>query len=452
MTTKAMPVHGADLSHHNSQTIDLPKAIKAGLQWLYHKATEGDSMRDQMYVVRRGQARIHDLPFGAYHFARPEKGDAVTEAQRFLAVADPKPGDLRPVLDLESDEGMSLDALRAWSKTWCEVVAKAVGIQPIIYTPFDLKPVKGILLWRPRYNNTNTPPVLPWDIWQFSNGVFGIPNTFPGLGHVDLNTMRTGLTLKDLLIPKPLAKSGVIRFVSQNVRSKPQMPQADVVHDVELTGSQAGVVAWQEIGFDRYKQAVLDLGPEFDSYIPDGAGNSNPVSWRDSVWTQCAAGEILLNKADPTSTVRGSDRFLVWVLIKHNGTGAFVLVNNAHYVARAWGHRTGQEAKEQPIRQEMWLAANKIHRAAVKDWVDKGYAIVCMGDYNSSNARELPLGKTIGGRTVRYVVGDKSIDQVIFINGKDFRWEIEDLDGEILPGRNSDHQGRRGQARLVERP
>jgi hypothetical protein len=37
-------------------------------------------------------------------------------------------------------------------------------------------------------------PAHPWDrwtVWQFSNGVFGHPNSVPGIGAVDLNTLNT---------------------------------------------------------------------------------------------------------------------------------------------------------------------------------------------------------------------------------------------------------------------
>lgn len=46
MPVKPLPVHGADVSHHQP-TLDLKLAKAKGLQFLYHKATEGDSFVDQ---------------------------------------------------------------------------------------------------------------------------------------------------------------------------------------------------------------------------------------------------------------------------------------------------------------------------------------------------------------------------------------------------------------------
>jgi lysozyme len=204
MSVTPRRVDGVDISHHQAGSLDLVGAKRRGLRWLYHKATEGDTYTDPNYTRRRAEAAKAGIPFGAYHFARAERGDAAAEARRFLAVAKPKPGDLRPALDLETTEGMSIASLRTWAKTWIDVVTQATGVKPVVYTPFDLgSAVNGCLLWRPRYNNTNTPPTLRWDIWQFSNGTYGVPNSLAGIGRVDLNTMRPGLDLDAMLIPKP---------------------------------------------------------------------------------------------------------------------------------------------------------------------------------------------------------------------------------------------------------
>jgi GH25 family lysozyme M1 (1,4-beta-N-acetylmuramidase) len=214
--TRPQSVDGIDISHHQGGKLDLAAAKKRGLKWLYHKATEGDGFRDPSYPTRRAEAKRAGIPFGAYHFARAEKGDAAKEASFFLAYATPRPGDLRPVLDLETLEGLSPTDIRSWAKRFVTTVEKATGVNPTIYTPFDLGTAdNGCLLWRPRYNNSNIPPQLKWHIWQFSDGVFGVPNTYPGFGHVDLNVMRSGLTVARMQIPskqatlhKPIGKTG----------------------------------------------------------------------------------------------------------------------------------------------------------------------------------------------------------------------------------------------------
>lgn len=204
MSVKPLPVHGVDISHHQAGSLDLAGAKRRGLRWLYHKATEGESFRDANYGRRREECRRAGIPFGAYHFARADVGDARQEAKFFLDYAQPKPGDLRPALDLETMEGLSIAQIRTWAATFIAYCVKRTGVKPVVYTPFDLGSVDdGCIIWRPRYNNTNTPPVLPWDIWQFSNGVYGVPNQVSGIGRVDLNVMDDGLRLAEMLIPEP---------------------------------------------------------------------------------------------------------------------------------------------------------------------------------------------------------------------------------------------------------
>lgn len=205
--TVPMKIHGVDISHHQSGPIDWAALKRDGVKWMYHKATEGNGFKDSNYSKRRAEAKKAGMPFGAYHFARPELGDARREAAFFVATAKPVPGDLRPALDLETKERLSSAQIVQWADEFCDEVEDLTGVTPVVYTPYVLSSAleKKALFWVPRYNNSNTPPVRQWDIWQFSNGVFGVPNSVAGLGHVDLNTSK--VQLSELVIPKPLTGS-----------------------------------------------------------------------------------------------------------------------------------------------------------------------------------------------------------------------------------------------------
>lgn len=194
--TTPLRVHGVDISHHQNGPIDYAALKKAGVQWMYHKATEGATLKDGNYNRRRNEARAAHLPFGAYHFARPSGSDARQEAQFFVSVAKPDVGDLRPCLDLETREFIQGDALVRWADEFCDEVEKLTQVVPVVYTPYQLsKELEAhCLFWVPRYNNDNNPPARRWDIWQFSNGQFGVPNSVPGLGHVDLNHSKVPLS------------------------------------------------------------------------------------------------------------------------------------------------------------------------------------------------------------------------------------------------------------------
>ncbi len=204
---------GVDTSHHQTGKIDLRKAQHAGLRWWYLKATEGETFVDGTYRKRGREARRAGLPVGAYHFARPDGGDAVKEAQHFLKHADIRLGDMLPMLDLEAREVLNREQLTNWVGIWVTTVRRhlegrgLVG-NPIIYTPFDLDNAFGCLLWVARYSDDLRAPRIPapWNraaIWQHSNGKVGPIKNVPGFGHVDVNAMHPDLPLSSLRVHRP---------------------------------------------------------------------------------------------------------------------------------------------------------------------------------------------------------------------------------------------------------
>src|SRR5262249_36619592 len=161
-----------------------------------------------LYRKRMRQARRAGIPVGSYHFARPDVGDAATEARYFLAHADIRAGDMLPMLDLESLEGLSKNQITRWTGSWVNGGTRGHGRRglvgrPIIYTPFDLGSGFGCLLWVARYSNDFRPPIIPkpWvraAIWQHSDGTNGPVKAVPGFGHVDVNAVHPDIPLSAL--------------------------------------------------------------------------------------------------------------------------------------------------------------------------------------------------------------------------------------------------------------
>lgn len=192
-------IDGVDLSHWQAKlAIDWAKAKAGGVKFVVHKATEGLSYVDPSYATRRAETHANGVIFGAYHFARPAVGNARAEAKFFLDHATPRKGELIPMLDLEAnDHNMTQAELTRWVRNWFRYVFKhSDARRGWLYTHFDLdsKP-KGVFLWVPRYSDTNAAPRVPkpfwrWRIWQFSDGRYGVPNSVPGIGNVDINHLR----------------------------------------------------------------------------------------------------------------------------------------------------------------------------------------------------------------------------------------------------------------------
>jgi lysozyme len=206
--TTPQRIDGVDVSHYQNGSFDYDAMMQAGVKWMYHKCTEGNTYKDPNYARRRGEAKDAGLPFGAYHFARPTAGvgDAEAEAKFFIETAKPVPGDLRPALDLETLENLHGLPLVAWTDRFCAEVKRLTGVDPVIYTPYTLSNEleERCVFWVPRYNSTNTPPQRRWDVWQFSNGQYGVPNRVPGIGNCDINTSKVPVQM--LVIPKPQDK------------------------------------------------------------------------------------------------------------------------------------------------------------------------------------------------------------------------------------------------------
>src|SRR5215218_10339800 len=134
-----MPVvRGVDVSNHQDR-IDWARARADGISFAYVKASEGTTFADPKYAAHTTGARGARIRTGAYHFARPDtnssdtRRDARAEADWFLALAQPRPGDLLPALDLET-AGLPPDAMVDWTRAWLDRVRRAIGARPILYT------------------------------------------------------------------------------------------------------------------------------------------------------------------------------------------------------------------------------------------------------------------------------------------------------------------------------
>ena len=344
----ALPVHGVDISHHQNGRLNMPAAKAAGVRWLYHKATEGQTYKDPNYAKRRAEAAKAGLPFGAYHFARPSatKGDATAEAKFFISIAKPAPGDLKPCLDIEVTDGLSMTKIKAWVAEFVAYVKKATGVMPVVYTQSSWNlgtATDGCIVWRARYNNDNRPPVLPYDIHQFSNGVYGSPNKIVGFGNVDLNTMRKGLTLKQLQIPvkKPAApkkKTMKLRFahLSMQFSDTPREMEKDVDtlfkrgYDV-ITGTEAGHGSGKLVdlilaGATKYGYKVSKPG-RYDTWVAvkktlvhsEWQTGSEFALWRSS-------------RTEPTPKGRWGDKGVVWASWNMGPTFGEFAVGSVHYL------------------------------------------------------------------------------------------------------------------------
>lgn len=113
---------------------------KTKIGFAFVKATEGIDWEDPTFTTERVKAlRKAAIPFGCYHFARPQPGrDGAEEADHLVRVARErgwgKTGDLPCALDLEAAEGVSAEEVRRFKRRFVSRYQLRTGHLPIIYT------------------------------------------------------------------------------------------------------------------------------------------------------------------------------------------------------------------------------------------------------------------------------------------------------------------------------
>ena len=197
-----MLIAGIDVSHYQGQ-VDWSKARTAGISFAFIKATEGLTGKDPMFQRNWTACRNLEVLRGAYHFYRPQS-DPVGQARQFLETLKDDPGEIPPVLDLESLGSSSPDDMIAGARRWMRIIETEFDCKPILYTGsafwrFTLRNSAVFAdhpLWIAHYTS-GPKPLLPnawprWTFWQFSQ-----QGKVPGIdGHVDLNAFNG--TLPDL--------------------------------------------------------------------------------------------------------------------------------------------------------------------------------------------------------------------------------------------------------------
>nr|WP_231707690.1 GH25 family lysozyme [Arthrobacter sp. zg-Y919] len=200
-------IQGLDVSSHQNN-VDWNSAWNQGGRFAYVKATEGTYYKNPYYNQQYvGSANV-GMVRGAYHFAIPSPGSAVSEAHYFVDNGGGWTGDgrtLPPLLDIEYNPypqlgntcyNMNWSQMVTWIQEFSNTIQSRTGRVPMIYTTTDW--------WRTCTGNTTAfanhplhiasysqagPGAMPagwgnYDVWQYSStGPFvGDSNVWKGDG------------------------------------------------------------------------------------------------------------------------------------------------------------------------------------------------------------------------------------------------------------------------------
>ena len=165
-------VLGIDVSRYQA-AVNWADLRANGIGFVYLKASEGESVPNPYFEQHRQGATAAGMPWGAYHFFRPET-PVETQIQLFARALGSQTGDLPPVLDVEVDGGVPTDTLQARAVRMARAMEALTGRRPMVYAGAAfyrdrLAPALAPYpLWVAQYRDT-LPDDDRWTVWQFTD-------------------------------------------------------------------------------------------------------------------------------------------------------------------------------------------------------------------------------------------------------------------------------------------
>ena len=124
---------GIDVSRYQNE-IDWAQVAWSGIDLAYIRVSDGLEYPDARFATNWAGAAENGILRGAYQFFRASQ-DPIEQADYLLEhMGELLPGDLPPVIDIETLDGESAETLLANASIWIDHVEEAVGATPIIYT------------------------------------------------------------------------------------------------------------------------------------------------------------------------------------------------------------------------------------------------------------------------------------------------------------------------------
>ncbi len=198
-------VQGIDVSHHQSW-ITWSALPAQGIHFAYIKATEGGDLVDSLFAYNWCEAQAVGIRRGAYHFFRPN-APVLDQVINYIGEVDIESGDLPPVLDVETLDGVSEAQLVERVRAWLTMVEIHYRTKPILYSyqqfynEYLAESFADYPVWIARYSEQlpRLSPLKEWHFWQY-----GERGQLVGIqGDVDFNAFSGNPEDLDKLLVKP---------------------------------------------------------------------------------------------------------------------------------------------------------------------------------------------------------------------------------------------------------
>ncbi len=165
------PIRGIDVSSHNGM-IDFKAVAADGIEFVWIKASEGETFRDNNFILNFQKATQAGLKTGAYHFFRFDR-DGVAQARNFIRSVAGRCLDLGMAIDVEETGnagGVPHDSIIIRLRDMIEYLNVA-GVRPILYSNragFDkyiYDEFRDLPLWICQFTDNSRSG--DWLYWQF---------------------------------------------------------------------------------------------------------------------------------------------------------------------------------------------------------------------------------------------------------------------------------------------
>jgi lysozyme len=172
-------IHGIDVSYAQGridwQRVRSMHEDSISIGFAFIKATEGLLKVDPYFKRNWREAPKNGITTGAYHFFRANR-DGKWQARFFLQNVAIEPGDLPPVVDVETLDGQTPDALHKQLQAFLTYVQLKTNVKPIIYTQLSFYAdylagyFNAYTLWIAHYNHPELriEQGVGWRFWQHS--------------------------------------------------------------------------------------------------------------------------------------------------------------------------------------------------------------------------------------------------------------------------------------------
>lgn len=192
-------VFGIDVSYYQGD-IDWNAVAADGVEYAIVRVSHSTQFFDPQFDTNLAGSRAAGLHTGVYQYFEPDE-DPIAQADLLLDSMGPLlPGDLPPVIDVESTGGQSPAVVASAVRAWVDHVEAELGVAPIIYTGHYFwqdnvasAEFGGYPLWVAWYG-VECPSAVPtgWSQWAFHQ-YCDCGNVAGVSGQVDVNRFNGSL-------------------------------------------------------------------------------------------------------------------------------------------------------------------------------------------------------------------------------------------------------------------